>query len=161
MEGPNLLACQGEGSCFGEFQVFGIQDQLGTGHLTRYGTGPCYHCQTAMHVQETAQTRAEAVTLAEVFEIPADAMLKWGSESQINLISIAGPCRQKFDAPFYCWPRCMEASPADRNVFMEGLKAKYMEVRASLTMAQDPQQSPGSLKQVQRCPKKLITSSLS
>lgn len=84
-EGDSMPRYFGEGTCFGEFQVFGIQ--------------------------ETAQTRAEAVTLAEVFEIPADAMLK-----------------------------CMEGLPADRNVFMEGLKAKYMEVHASMTMAQDPQQ---------------------
>ena len=40
----------------------------------------------------------------------------------------------------------MEGLPADRNVFMEGLKAKYMEVHTSMTMAQDPQQSLGSLK---------------
>ena len=52
-----------------------------------------------MHVQETVQTRAEAVTLAEVFEIPADAMLKWGS--QISLISIASPCRHKVDAQMH------------------------------------------------------------
>lgn len=31
----NLLACQGEGTCFGEFQVFGIQDRLGTSNEVR------------------------------------------------------------------------------------------------------------------------------
>lgn len=38
----------------------------------------------------------------------------------------------------------MEASPADRSVFMEALKTKYLEVRASITLAQDPQQFLGS-----------------
>ena len=36
--------------------------------------------------------------------------------------------------------RCMEGSPADRNVFVEALKAKFLEVRASRNMLEDPQQ---------------------
>ena len=103
---PTCLHAKVKVPVLASFKCLG--SRTGCVHLTRYGTGPCYYCRTAMHVQETAQTRAEAVTLAEVFEIPPDAMLKWGSQifsDKSHQISIASPCciLSPKGAPFVGW----------------------------------------------------------
>lgn len=94
-------------------------------------------------MQEAGHRKAEAVTLAEVFEIPADPMLRWGTKGgpRGDQAPLCKTCNLLYIVP--CVLRCMEASPADRSVFMEALKVKYLEVRASITLAQDPQQFLG------------------